>query len=122
MHTILVAEDEFAEAEALVSTLAELGYVTLIARDGLQGVQRYLEAKPDLLIVDFMMPHMNGAEMIREVRKDGAGKTAPIILMSAAHEHILRHYYTGYDAFLKKPFTREALLAVLQKLLPTPKP
>jgi CheY-like chemotaxis protein len=122
MQTILVVEDEFGEAEALVSVLAESGFVTIVARDGRQGLQRYHESKPDLLLVDFMMPIMNGAEMIREVRQDGAGKTAPIILMSAAHEHILRHYYTGYDAFLKKPFTKENLLATLKKLLPTAKP
>jgi CheY-like chemotaxis protein len=42
--------------------------------------------------------------------------------MSAAHEHILKHYYTGYDAYLKKPFTKAELLSLLQKLLPTPKP
>ena len=122
MQTILVVEDEFGEAEALVSMLAELGFVTQSARDGRQGIQRYLESKPDLLLVDFMMPLMNGAEMIREIRKDGAQKQLPIILMSAAHEHILKHYYAGYDAYLKKPFTKEELLSVLQKLLPTPKP
>jgi CheY-like chemotaxis protein len=123
MHqTILVVEDEFGEAEALVSILAESGFVTLVARDGRQGLQRYLEAKPDLVLADFMMPLMNGAEMIREIRKDGVGKSAPIILMSAAHEHILRRYYAGYDAFLKKPFTKEQLLALLQKLLPAAKP
>lgn len=121
MQTILVVEDEFGEAEALVSILAEQSYLTLIARDGRQGLQRFHESKPDLLLVDFMMPHMNGAEMIREIRKDGAQKQLPIILMSAAHEHILKHYYTGYDAYLKKPFTKEELLSLLQKLLPTPK-
>ena len=122
MQTILVVEDEFAEAEALVSILAEQGYLTLVARDGRQGLQKFHESKPDLLLVDLMMPLMNGAEMIRELRKDGAQKPPPIILMSAAHEHILKHYYTGYDAYLKKPFTNEELLSLLQKLLPTPKP
>lgn len=122
MQTILVVEDEFGEAEALVSILAEQSYLTHVARDGRQGLQRFHESKPDLLLVDFMMPFMNGAEMIREIRKDGAQKQLPIILMSAAHEHILKHYYTGYDAYLKKPFTKEELLSLLQKLLPTPKP
>ena len=122
MQTILVVEDEFGEAETLVSILAEQGYRTAIARDGLQGIERYRESKPDLLLVDFMMPLMNGAEMIREVRKDGPQKLPPIILMSAAHEHILNHYYTGYDAYLKKPFTKEELLSLLQKLLPPSEP
>ena len=122
MQTILVVEDEFGEAENLVSVLAEQGYLTLVARDGRQGLQRFHESKPDLLLVDFMMPLMNGAEMIREVRKDGARKQLPIILMSAAHEHILKHYYDGYDAYLKKPFTNEELLSLLRKLLPPPKP
>lgn len=121
MRTILVVDDEFGEAESLVSFLSEEGYRVVAARDGNQGLLRFLEIKPDLLLVDFMMPVMNGAEMIREVRKDGAHQNLPIVLMSAAHEHILRHYYAGYDAFIKKPFTREQLLDVLRKLLATPK-
>jgi CheY-like chemotaxis protein len=121
MQTILVVEDEFGEAESLVSFLSEEGYRVVAARDGNQGLLRFLETKPDLLLVDFMMPVMNGAEMIREVRRDGAHQNLPIILMSAAHEHILRHYYAGYDAYLKKPFGKEQLLDLLQKLLPTGK-
>jgi CheY-like chemotaxis protein len=122
MKTILVVEDEFAQAEGIVSILSEAGYRLVTARDGRQGLQRFHETKPDLLLVDFMMPLMNGAEMIREVRKDGARNDQPIVLMSAAHEHILKHYYTGYDAYLKKPFTKEELLALLLKLLPVPNP
>ena len=122
MKTILVVEDEFGQAEGIVSILSEAGYRPVTARDGRQGLQRFHESKPDLLLVDFMMPLMTGAEMIREVRKDGARNDPPIILMSAAHEHILTRYYAGYDAYLKKPFTKEELLVLLEKLLPTPKP
>jgi len=119
---ILIVEDEFGEAESLVSILVEEGFLATVARDGRQGLQRFHDSMPDLLLVDFMMPLMNGAEMIREIRMDGVHRGVPIVLMSAAHEHILRRYYDGYDAYLKKPFTRVELLSLLQKLLPGPKP
>lgn len=118
MKTILVVEDEFGLAEGLLTFLAEEGYRPVLARDGRQGLERFGETRPDLVLVDFMMPHMNGAEMIREIRKDAAHQSLPIILMSAAHEHIIRRYYAGYDAFLKKPFETSDLHALLRKLLP----
>lgn len=118
MKTILIVEDEFAPAEGLLTLLTEEGYRAVLARDGRQGLERLLEVKPDLLLVDFMMPEMNGAEMIREARKDPAVENVPIILMSAAHESILRRYYSGYDAFLKKPFDTARLLALIRELLP----
>ena len=118
MKTILVVEDEFGLAEGLLAVLSEEGYRPVLARDGKQGLDRFREDLPDLLLVDFMMPVMNGAEMIREIRKDPAHKDLPIILMSAAHEAILRRYYDGYNAYLKKPFETADLLALIRSLLP----
>lgn len=118
MKTILVVEDEFGLAEGLLSVLSDEGYRTFVARDGRQGLQRFLERSPDLLLVDFMMPLMNGAEMIREIRRDPARQALPIILMSGAHEPILRRYYAGYDAYLQKPFEPSCLLGLVRKMLP----
>jgi len=120
MKTILIVEDEFGLAEGLVSILSEEGYGTSLARDGKQGLEQLAETRPDLVLVDFVMPVMNGAEMIRELRKIPACQELPVILMSAADEEILRRYYGGYDAFLKKPFEMSALLDLIRKLLPDP--
>lgn len=122
MKTILVVEDEFGLAEGLLAVLTEEGYRPILARDGKQGLQRFQETGADLLLVDFMMPALNGAELIREIRKDDAHKDVPIVLMSAAHEEIMRRYYAGYDAYLKKPFTTTELLTLLHTLLPDPPP
>lgn len=118
MKTILIVEDEFAPAEGLLHLLIEEGYRAVVARDGREGLRRLAEEHPDLLLVDYMMPEMNGADMIREVRKDPAYEKTPIILMSAAHEAILRRYYAGYDAYVKKPFDTAQLLELIRRMLP----
>jgi CheY-like chemotaxis protein len=120
MKTVLIVEDEFGLAEGLLSVLTEEGYRPMLARDGRQGLDRLRKERPDLLLVDFMMPVMNGAEMIREIRKESEHRDLPIILMSAAHEPILRRYYDGYNAYLKKPFETFTLLTLLRQFLPNP--
>ena len=119
---VLLVTDDPALPRAVALVLRSAGYEMATPLSGANALAHWADEKPDLLLVDFMMPLMNGAEMIREVRKDGARKQLPIVLMSGAHEHILKHYYDGYDAYLKKPFTKEELVSLLQKLLPTPKP
>jgi CheY-like chemotaxis protein len=116
MKTILIVEDEFGIADALRDVLVEEGYGIELARNGREGLDALNSARPDLIIVDLMMPIMDGREMIRQLRASETLKTIPVILMSAvAHASIRRD--VEVEGFLRKPFNLDALLELVQKLL-----
>ena len=72
---------------------------------------------PDLVIVDYMMPLMNGADFARELRADTQFADTKIILNSGLPEAAIREHFGGYDAFLRKPFKVEALLELVQRFI-----
>lgn len=79
---ILIVEDEPTLFEALEVKLKEEGFEILMARDGQEGLEMSLRLKPDLLLVDILMPIMDGITMINKVREDDWGKTVPIIILT----------------------------------------
>ncbi len=79
---ILIVEDEPTLFEALEVKLKEEGFEILMARDGQEGLEISLRLKPDLLLVDILMPIMDGITMINKVREDDWGKTVPIIILT----------------------------------------
>jgi CheY-like chemotaxis protein len=116
MKTILVVDDEFGIADTLSSILTDEGYRVMVAMNGAEGLDRIREMKPDLVIVDFMMPVKSGPEMIREMKvsEDFAG--IPIIVMSAVSEAMVREE-CEFTAFLRKPFDLDALFATVSAVL-----
>jgi CheY-like chemotaxis protein len=116
MKTILVVDDEFGIAEALSSTLTDEGYRVFTAANGKQGWTMLAEVKPDLVIVDYMMPIWSGPRMIEAMREDPSSANIPVIMMSA----VARPEATttdGYAAYLRKPFDLDTLLEIVAKLL-----
>lgn len=110
---VLLVDDELSGTEVLALILAGEGYQVTVASDGRQALARLAEAAPELLIVDFMMPGMNGAELVHAVRALDGYETVPVLLISGAPESALRSYQVPYQGFLRKPFSLEALLAAL---------
>lgn len=117
MKTILVVDDELGSAEVLGLILEEEGYRALCAVNGEQGLAKAREVIPDLVIVDFMMPLMDGAEFARALRADPRFEQTRIVLDSGVPESVVREQFDGYDAFLRKPFKIETLLDLLRRLL-----
>ncbi|HEX7688496.1 MAG TPA: response regulator [Burkholderiaceae bacterium] len=117
MKTILVVDDELGSAEVLSMILAEEGYRTFCAVNGALALAQARDVVPDLLIVDYMMPLMNGAELSRELRADPAFAHTKIILNSGLPEYAIREQFDGYDAFLRKPFKIEMLLQLVHELI-----
>lgn len=115
---VLLVDDELSSAEVLALVLAGEGYQVTLAPDAKQALARLDEAAPDLLICDFMMPGMNGAELVKAVREVERFREIPVLLISGAPESALRAYAVKYDAFLRKPFGLEEVLKVLRKILP----
>lgn len=117
MKTILVVDDELGSAEVLSLILEDEGYRTYCAVNGLRGLEKAREVKPQLIILDFMMPIMDGPQMAQAVREDAQLGDVKILLNSGLTEATVRQRFTGYDAFLRKPYNLDQALQVIRRLL-----
>ena len=117
MKTILVVDDESANADVLSLILTDEGYQVFCASNGKHGLERVAELRPDLVILDFMMPVMDGAEMGQVLRANEATQSIKILMNSSMGEAAVRKHFDSYDAFLRKPYSFDVALAVIRKLL-----
>lgn len=121
-NRILVVEDEANMRELVVARLEQAGYEVITAADGYQALAKSREHTPDLIILDLMIPKLDGYTVCCLLRS-GANSSVPIIMLSArsAPEDIQRGLNTGASAYMIKPFEPTALLAKIAELL-NPKP
>ncbi len=121
MKKILVVEDDPINQMILQDFLAANGYLTVAASSGPEGIERFDQEAPDLLLVDVQLPRKNGFEVCREI-KGRAGKAPPILLMSAVYtdrDQSSRTIQLGTlaDGYLSKPFDLVDLLLQVRVLL-----
>jgi response regulator RpfG family c-di-GMP phosphodiesterase len=81
-HTILVVDDEESERQILNDTLVKEGFTVLLANDGEAGLQLALNNHPDLILLDVMMPRMDGMTMLGKLRENPWGKDIPVLLLT----------------------------------------
>jgi two-component system response regulator MprA len=114
---ILVVDDDQRITELLRRTLALEGYTVAVARDGAQGLARFLEHPPDVIVLDVMLPGMDGLEVARRLRE--ARDNVPILMLTArdAVADRVKGLEAGADDYLVKPFAYEELLARVRALL-----
>ena len=117
MQTVLVVDDEFGVAEVLQSILEDEGYRVATAINGKQALARLSELAPDLIMLDYMMPIMDGAQTLTAIRNDQAFAATPVIMMSSLEEAAVRETCTGYNSFLRKPFRAMAVVKMVAQLL-----
>ncbi|SDU59689.1 response regulator transcription factor [Jiangella alkaliphila] len=114
---VLVVDDEPVLRESLARSLRFEGYAVTTAADGVEALHRLPDVRPDVLVVDVMMPHLDGIEVCRRLRRDG-DKT-PVLMLTA--RDAVRDRVLGLDAgaddYLVKPFAHEELLARLRAML-----
>jgi DNA-binding response OmpR family regulator len=117
MERILIIEDELPMRTALQDVLAGEGYRVLTAPDGVSGLSRALEEKPDLLLLDIMMPRLDGYAVCSELRR--LAQPMPILMLTAKGqvEDRVQGLDVGADDYLVKPFSTEELLARVRALL-----
>lgn len=120
---VMVADDDDDLREAIVGVLQQHGYRTLPAADGQQALEGAVEARPDVMLLDYRMPKKLGTEVLHELREQGV--VAPTIFMTAARNMgaITFELDRGQASLLTKPFTLEELVALIEcAVVPDPSP
>ena len=114
--TILVVDDEPAIVDVLTYNLEKAHYRVLVARDGLEALEQVRREKPDLIVLDLMLPGMDGLEVCRALRREGE---LPIIMLTARDEEIDRvvGLELGADDYVVKPFSMRELMARIKTVL-----
>ncbi|GGC42626.1 DNA-binding response regulator [Siccirubricoccus deserti] len=117
--TILVVEDEVPLLTLLRYNLEKQGFRVDEAADGQEALLRVAEQRPDLVLLDWMLPALSGLEVCRQLRRRPATRDLPIIMVTARTEDqdAVRALDTGADDHIGKPFVMEALLARIRALL-----
>lgn len=114
--TILVVDDEPAIVDVLTYNLEKAHYRVLVARDGPQAIDLASQEQPDLIILDLMLPNLDGLEVCRTIRKEG---NIPIIMLTARDEEVDRvvGLELGADDYVVKPFSIRELMARVKSVL-----
>jgi two-component system OmpR family response regulator len=105
---VLVVEDDRAIREMIVAALAEAGYAVAAARNGAEGLERCRLFGPDVVVLDLMMPEVDGVEFLK--RRPAEGCEVPVVVMSAAFHRRTLPEDLPVDAFIEKPFAIDAFL------------
>jgi len=115
---ILIAEDSELSRNVLTSLLVKYGFDILIACNGLEAVEQYEKHNPDLILMDLMMPVMDGYEAITEIKKLAGDKFIPIIVLTSIIEadSLVKSIECGADDYLSKPYNAEAIQAKILAL------
>lgn len=117
---ILVVDDEEDVVTFIKRALALEGMEVVTAFDGLSALDTALEEDPDLIILDIMMPIMNGYEVCARLRLEDKTKHVPVILLSSAYttDTVRQAKIAGGSGYVAKPFTPAELVSEIRKLLP----
>ncbi|AFY83588.1 MULTISPECIES: response regulator transcription factor [Oscillatoriaceae] len=119
MSTVLVVEDSVTQREMISTLLKESGLNVTVASDGLEALERIQETCPDLVVLDIVMPRMNGYEVCRRLKADPKTKNVPVVMCSSKGEEFDRYWgmKQGADAYIAKPFQPTELVGTVKQLL-----
>lgn len=123
-RNILICDDDDLLLELLQHRLGARGYRVMLARDGREAIEQARKQQPDAVVLDAMMPVVDGYQVLRRFREDPALANVPIIFLTARkqEEDIVEALKLGASDYLAKPFIPEELLARLSRLLARPRP
>jgi len=115
-RTVLVVDDEEAIAEAVRARLASEGFRVVVAADGPQAIEKHRTERPDLVVLDLMLPGMDGLEVCQEIQKD---EWVPVLMLTARTEEAdkIAGFAVGADDYLTKPFSLRELVVRVKAIL-----
>lgn len=119
MSRILVVEDSHTQREMIINILQGSGLTITVANDGLEALEQIQISCPDIVVVDVVMPRMNGYELCRRLKTDPKTQNVRVVMCSSKGEEFDRHWgmKQGADAYIVKPFQSKEFLGTLKQLL-----
>jgi DNA-binding response OmpR family regulator len=115
--TILVIDDEYGIADLLQFAFEDANYRVLTAPNGKMGLAAAQQHHPHLILLDVMMPIMDGPAMLRALKADETLRQIPVLMMSSVDETTVRRLCDGFVAFVRKPFNLDELLSLVGKTI-----
>ncbi|PJA26273.1 MAG: hypothetical protein CO189_11710 [candidate division Zixibacteria bacterium CG_4_9_14_3_um_filter_46_8] len=118
---ILVIDDEPEITDIIEAYMTSAGFSVMVENSSVMGVERAKTYKPDMILLDIMMPHMDGYEVCSEMRKNESTKSIPILFLTGkdANDDAGKSWDSGANMFVKKPFSCERLLNVVNMVMAT---
>jgi two-component system alkaline phosphatase synthesis response regulator PhoP/two-component system response regulator VicR len=115
---VLVCDDERHIVRLIQVNLERQGYEVVTAYDGKEGLEKIRSEKPALVVLDVMMPYMDGFEVLKNLRKDPATENIPVIMLTAKAQDadVFQGYHYGADMYLTKPFNPMELVTFVKRL------
>jgi twitching motility two-component system response regulator PilH len=119
MSKVLVVEDSPPQREMIAGLLRDSGMDVMTAVDGEEGLAAARAQMPNLVVLDIVMPRMNGYEVCRQLKQDPATQKIPIVMCSSKGEEFDRYWgiKNGADAYIAKPFQPQELVGTIKQLL-----
>ncbi|NNB91001.1 response regulator [Corallococcus sp. AB004] len=118
MGPVLIVDDEFGIVEAVRDLLSDEGYRTATALNGREALERMRQERPSMILLDYMMPVLNGPGVLESMQKDPALRDVPVVMMSASPPDFWQHLPCA--GFLPKPFDIEQLLGMVRRMVGPP--
>ena len=115
---ILAVDDEKFIVRLVQVTLERQGYQVITASDGKEALEKVDSEKPDLVVLDVMMPYMDGFEVLQTLRRDPATRDIPVIMLTAKAQDadVFRGWQSGVDCYLTKPFNPLELVSFVNRI------
>lgn len=115
---ILVVDDERHIVRLVEVNLVRAGYDVVVAYDGVEALEVFAKEKPDMVVLDVMMPRMDGFEVLKKLQSDPASRDVPVIMLTAKAQDadIFRGWSSGVSSYLTKPFNPRELLTFVERI------
>lgn len=115
---ILVVDDERHIVRLVQVNLEKVGYQVVTAYDGVEALEQVAKERPDMIILDVMMPRMDGFEVLKKLQADSQTRDIPVIMLTAKAQDadIFRGWSSGVSSYLTKPFNPRELLTFVQRI------
>jgi len=119
MSKVLVVEDSLAQRQMISDLLKGSGLTVSVAGNGVEALERVRDYVPDIVVLDIVMPQMNGYELCRRLKADPKTQNVPVVMCSSKGEEFDRYWgmRQGADAYIAKPFQPMELIGTVKQLL-----
>lgn len=119
MSKVLVVEDSVTQREMITDLLKGSGLDVTVASDGVEALEQIEDLRPDLVVLDIVMPRMNGYEVCRQIKSNPSTQNIPVVMCSSKGEEFDRYWgmKQGADAYIAKPFQPTELVGTVKQLL-----